>query len=133
MVKEKWLDEKWASRGDFLILSWDKGNMISDKIHLGVLTIVKQSGFNNHFYVFPLNPYGPRWRGLSWPINEKSSIWDEWVSCEWIHLFTSKNAHIFTFNTQEVRFLGDLRLLVDMCAMKGWGDILKRERDLVSF
>ena len=74
MVEMKWLDDKGAYKESCKIISWDKGDMGSDNLHLGVPTKVNQSDFNNHLYVFLNNPCGHQWKGLSWPINKIYSI-----------------------------------------------------------
>ena len=49
MVEVKWIDDKGEFGEDFQILSRVQGDMVSDKLHSGVITIVNQSGFNNIF------------------------------------------------------------------------------------
>lgn len=56
--------------------------MINENLHLGEISLVNQSGFNNHLCVFSMNPFGPWWRELSWPMNERYSILDKGVSCD---------------------------------------------------
>lgn len=58
MVKAKLLDKRGAYREDFQSISLYKEIHDNDKLHLGLLTIVSESGFNNIFCVFLINPYG---------------------------------------------------------------------------
>ena len=134
MVNEKWLNNKVASGESFQGLSWDQEDMRNNKLYLGVLTLVNQSGFNNHLYVFSMNLCGPRWRGWSWSMKDRFSIWDEGVACDLWHLFTSKHALIFTFNAEEIRSSSVLWPLDTLVLWKvHWGDSLRRERVMVSF
>lgn len=87
MVEEKWLDEKGTYGEACQSLSWDQVDMINDKLHLGVLTLVNQSGFTTISVFSWWTPVGldeggghGLWmRGLQFEIREFNVTYDTYL------------------------------------------------------
>ena len=92
MVKVKVLGDK-ATIGEALqSLSSGQGDIGSDELHIRMLSIVKLSGFMNHFCVFQQTPVGPDEGGFHAPKMKGSQLKiKKWNMDQYIHLHPIMN------------------------------------------